>query len=98
MTYFLLATLLAAAPAERPAADDADRRALKEYVAAVTSRKDAAEKVELPPGSSDAVRKWVESNPQALRGVRRSGALRPQPWGLSALGPAEAGALHPIYL
>jgi hypothetical protein len=99
MTYFLLATLLtAAAPADRPAADEADRRALKEYVAAVTSRKDAAEKVDLPPGASDAVRKWVGANPQALQGVRRSGALRPQPWGLSALGPAEAGALHPIYL
>jgi hypothetical protein len=99
MTYFLLATLLAAAaPAERPAADEADRRALKEYVAAVTSRKDPAENVELPDGSNDAVRKWVEANPAALRGVRHSGALRPQPWGLSALGPAEAGALHPIYL
>ena len=99
MTYFLLATLLtAAAPADPPAADDADRRALKEYVAAVTSRKDPADKVELPDGSSDGVRKWVEANPQALKGVRRSGALRPQPWGLTALGPAEPKQLHPIYL
>ena len=98
MTYFLLATLLAAAPAERSDADDADRRALKEYVVAVTSRKDAAEKVELPAGTSDTVRKWVETNPQALRGVRPSSALRPQPWGISALGPADAGAVHPIYL
>ena len=101
MTYFLLATLLAAAaPADRPAAADADadRRALKEYVAAMTSRNDPAEKFEPPAGSSNAVRKWVETNSQALEGVRRSGALRPQPWGLSTLGPAEPGSPHPIYL
>jgi hypothetical protein len=99
MTYFLLATLVAAAaPAERPAADDADRRALRDYVAAVTSRKDAAEKIDLPDGSSDAVRRWVEANPLALHGVRRGGGLRDQPWGLSGLKPAPSGEPTCIYL
>ena len=98
MIYLLLATLLAANSAERPDAHAADRQALKEYVAAVASRNDTADAVELPDGSSDAVRRWVETNRPALRGVRRSGALRPQPWGLSALGPADPGKPHPIYL
>src|SRR4051812_36307605 len=98
LSHLSVVFMLAAAPvlAEQrgkgPAAED-DRKALRGIVERATDGKHER----TPSRSSEAVRRWITSNGEAIDNVRRSG-LADQPWGLTGVDQKKSAGGGTLYL
>ena len=95
----MLASLAVEPPAENQStAEDASKRVLKAYVAAVI-RRCGIDGTQVPADAPEPVRRWLAANREVLVGVRQIDQLSQQPWGFVAQGrAANGGKRSPLYL